>query len=191
MTGIWVSDMDGPSQGGLGNRPSYRMRRAGMHAHPWLARLFGLRPPEGPDLNQMPLHADIACASNGDMPCPRTCPTAAPAALPTCRSTPSFWRMPKRSTSMCRARQRPASRALADEKARRWKLENAEAIRGWNEWVEKNGLPLEPYWPFRWRGLMYTRGRRTACFATSRPTFSMSWVRGSSFRWDRGTVSRL
>lgn len=50
--------------------------------------------------------------------------------------------------NLSRAAESGIARAVADEKARRWKIENAEAIRGWNEWVEKNGLPLEPYWPF-------------------------------------------
>ena len=35
--------------------------------------------------------------------------------------------------------------AISTEKARRWKEENAEAIRSSNEYVEKNGLPLEKY----------------------------------------------
>ena len=29
--------------------------------------------------------------------------------------------------------------------ARRWRAENAEAIKAWNAWVEENGLPLEEY----------------------------------------------
>jgi antitoxin CcdA len=29
-----------------------------------------------------------------------------------------------------------------------WLEENREAIRGWNAWVEKNGLPLARYRPF-------------------------------------------
>ena len=33
--------------------------------------------------------------------------------------------------------------AISAEKARRWKEENAEAIRSSNEYVEKHGLPLE------------------------------------------------
>ncbi len=32
--------------------------------------------------------------------------------------------------------------AVASEKARRWKLDNAKAIEDTNEWVSKNGLPL-------------------------------------------------
>jgi antitoxin CcdA len=29
-----------------------------------------------------------------------------------------------------------------------WNKENGEAIKGWNDWVEKNGLPLERYRAF-------------------------------------------
>lgn len=35
--------------------------------------------------------------------------------------------------------------AISAEKAKRWKEENAEAIRSSNEYVEKHGLPLEKY----------------------------------------------
>ncbi|MFP1632368.1 type II toxin-antitoxin system CcdA family antitoxin [Zhengella sp. ZM62] len=35
--------------------------------------------------------------------------------------------------------------AVKAEKERRWKEENAEAIRQHNAWVEENGLPLEEY----------------------------------------------
>lgn len=35
--------------------------------------------------------------------------------------------------------------AISAEKARKWKEENAEAIRSSNEYVEKHGLPLEKY----------------------------------------------
>lgn len=37
-----------------------------------------------------------------------------------------------------------AERATAMD-ARRWQDENAEAIRSINDWVEKNGLPLDRY----------------------------------------------
>lgn len=36
-------------------------------------------------------------------------------------------------------------RAVSIAKADAWKRENAEAIKSSNEWVEKNGLPLEKY----------------------------------------------
>ncbi|WP_416898355.1 MAG: type II toxin-antitoxin system CcdA family antitoxin [Minwuia sp.] len=32
--------------------------------------------------------------------------------------------------------------------ARQWREENAAAIDSWNDWVEKNGLPLEKHRPF-------------------------------------------
>jgi post-segregation antitoxin (ccd killing protein) len=32
--------------------------------------------------------------------------------------------------------------------AEQWLEENAEAIKQWNEWVEKNGLPLERHRQF-------------------------------------------
>ncbi len=43
------------------------------------------------------------------------------------------------------AAQEGIQRAISAEKARRWKEENAEAIRSSNEYVEKHGLPLEKY----------------------------------------------
>ena len=36
-------------------------------------------------------------------------------------------------------------KAVASEKARRWKEENAAAIDDGNRWVEENGLPLAKY----------------------------------------------
>lgn len=47
--------------------------------------------------------------------------------------------------NLSRAAQDGIRRAIAAEKARRWKEENAEAIRSSNEYVEKHGLPLEKY----------------------------------------------
>jgi peptidyl-prolyl cis-trans isomerase D len=38
--------------------------------------------------------------------------------------------------------------AVAEEKARLWKIENREAIQSLNEYVEKHGLPLEKYRQF-------------------------------------------
>lgn len=48
---------------------------------------------------------------------------------------PSFWRAPE-------------DREQITDEGKRWLEENAEAIKGWNEWVEKNGLPLARYRPF-------------------------------------------
>lgn len=45
--------------------------------------------------------------------------------------------------------ERGIAEAVQAEKERRWKEENAEAFRQHNEWVEKNGLPLEAYRTFR------------------------------------------
>jgi antitoxin CcdA len=38
--------------------------------------------------------------------------------------------------------------AAAEEKARLWKIENREAIQGFNDYIEKNGLPLEKFRQF-------------------------------------------
>jgi antitoxin CcdA len=38
--------------------------------------------------------------------------------------------------------------ALAAERARRWKIENAGAIAAYNRWVEENGLPLDEFRQF-------------------------------------------
>jgi post-segregation antitoxin (ccd killing protein) len=38
-----------------------------------------------------------------------------------------------------------AARPRISEQGRKWLEENAEAIKSINEWVEKNGLPLEKY----------------------------------------------
>ena len=35
--------------------------------------------------------------------------------------------------------------AVKIEKGRRWKEDNAESIRKYNEWIEKNGVPLARY----------------------------------------------
>jgi len=47
--------------------------------------------------------------------------------------------------NLSRAAQDGIRRAIVAEKARRWKEENAEAIRSSNEYVDKHGLPLEKY----------------------------------------------
>ena len=44
-----------------------------------------------------------------------------------------------------RAKRSPEEREALN---RLWQEENAEVIRSSNEWVEKNGLPLEKYRPF-------------------------------------------
>ena len=40
---------------------------------------------------------------------------------------------------------RPRSRTSDSTEAAAWRKENAEAIAGWNGWVERNGLPLAKY----------------------------------------------
>lgn len=40
------------------------------------------------------------------------------------------------------------ARAIKAEKERRWKIENAEAIKADNEYVAKHGLPLAKYRQF-------------------------------------------
>jgi post-segregation antitoxin (ccd killing protein) len=42
----------------------------------------------------------------------------------------------------------PESERGISEAGRKWLEENAEAIKSMNEWVEKNGLPLEKYRQF-------------------------------------------
>jgi hypothetical protein len=42
-------------------------------------------------------------------------------------------------------KRRPRPSRMAAEDVKRWQEENAEAIRSINDWVEKNGLPLDPY----------------------------------------------
>jgi len=40
------------------------------------------------------------------------------------------------------------ARAVAAEKARRWSAENADVVRGTNEYIAKHGLPLQKYRAF-------------------------------------------
>jgi hypothetical protein len=42
----------------------------------------------------------------------------------------------------------PAQRNVVSDSGRRWQEENAEAIKGWKEYIEKNGLPLDEYRQF-------------------------------------------
>lgn len=39
-------------------------------------------------------------------------------------------------------------KAAKEERDRRWKEENREAIEAWNAWVEEHGLPLAKYRQF-------------------------------------------
>jgi antitoxin CcdA len=50
--------------------------------------------------------------------------------------------------NLSRAAEDGIAEAIAREKARQFREENAEAIRSSNEYVEKHGLPLEKYRAF-------------------------------------------
>lgn len=47
--------------------------------------------------------------------------------------------------NISRAAEQGVAAALKTARAEAWKRENAEAIRSWNDYVAKNGLPLEEY----------------------------------------------
>lgn len=44
--------------------------------------------------------------------------------------------------------QPPEKRDHVSPEAKQWLEENAEAIQQWNDWAEKNELPLDEYRPF-------------------------------------------
>ena len=48
--------------------------------------------------------------------------------------------------NLSRAAEQGLVKAIADEKARLWKIENREAIEFWNKYHEEHGLPLKPLW---------------------------------------------
>ncbi|MFT6658512.1 type II toxin-antitoxin system CcdA family antitoxin [Maritalea sp.] len=50
--------------------------------------------------------------------------------------------------NLSRAAEAGIAKAVAAEKARLWKLENAEALASSNQYVAKNGLPLEKFRQF-------------------------------------------
>lgn len=37
------------------------------------------------------------------------------------------------------------AKAVSEEKSRRWKIENRAKLDAWNDYVDKNGLPLAKY----------------------------------------------
>ena len=47
--------------------------------------------------------------------------------------------------NISRAAEAGIAAEVAKARAERWKAENAEAIEGWNAYVEANGLPLAKY----------------------------------------------
>ena len=50
--------------------------------------------------------------------------------------------------NVSRAAQEGLAAALRAERTRRWKEENAEAIREYNEFIEREGVPLSEYRKF-------------------------------------------
>lgn len=50
--------------------------------------------------------------------------------------------------NMSQAAEGGIAKAVAEEEARLWKIENREAIESWNRYIEENGLPLEAYRQF-------------------------------------------
>ncbi|MCM2397028.1 type II toxin-antitoxin system CcdA family antitoxin [Rhizobium sp. S95] len=52
------------------------------------------------------------------------------------------------SIDVSHAAEEGIAQAIKAEKERRWRIENADAIRAANEYVEKHGLPLAKYRQF-------------------------------------------
>lgn len=50
--------------------------------------------------------------------------------------------------NVSRAAEAGIAAAVKAEKERRWREENAEAIRAYNEYIEKNGIPLAKHRKF-------------------------------------------
>jgi antitoxin CcdA len=50
--------------------------------------------------------------------------------------------------NISRVAEESIAKAVAEEKARLWKIENREVIEAWNEYVERNGLPLAKHRQF-------------------------------------------
>ncbi len=50
--------------------------------------------------------------------------------------------------NLSRAAEVGIARAVAAERARRWSEENADVVRGTNEYIAKHGLPLQKYRAF-------------------------------------------
>jgi len=47
--------------------------------------------------------------------------------------------------SVSRSAEKGLEDAVREARWAKWREENSDAIRSYNEWVEKNGLPLEKY----------------------------------------------
>ena len=52
------------------------------------------------------------------------------------------------NVNVSRAAEEGIARAIRAERERRWREENAEAVRQSNDYVEKHGLPLSPHRQF-------------------------------------------
>ena len=50
--------------------------------------------------------------------------------------------------NISRAAEAGIAEAVSAERARLWKLENRHKLEAWNEYVERNGLPLAKYRQF-------------------------------------------
>jgi antitoxin CcdA len=50
--------------------------------------------------------------------------------------------------NISRVAEQGIAQAVAEEKARLWKIENREALESWNKYVEEHGLPLAKYRQF-------------------------------------------
>jgi antitoxin CcdA len=50
--------------------------------------------------------------------------------------------------NISRVAEKSIADAVAEEKARLWKIENRGALEAWNEYIERNGLPLAKYRQF-------------------------------------------
>ncbi|TPJ18582.1 post-segregation antitoxin CcdA [Mesorhizobium sp. B2-7-3] len=52
------------------------------------------------------------------------------------------------NVNVSRAAEAGIAEAVAAEKARLWKLENRTTMDTWNDYIDKNGIPLEQYRQF-------------------------------------------
>ncbi len=50
--------------------------------------------------------------------------------------------------NISRAAEAGVMAAVKAERARRWKVDNAEAVAAYNKWIEENGVPLARYRKF-------------------------------------------
>ena len=50
--------------------------------------------------------------------------------------------------NISRVAEQGIAQAVAEEKARLWKIENRDALESWNRYVEEHGLPLAKYRQF-------------------------------------------